>query len=273
MLTRIRTFFKRILSFVYPSYFRKRLIRQHINAFENNQVDIEFEVLKQLLTPQSCVLDIGANNGEYCYFFQEISKVNKVYAFEPIPSLFKKLNETFPSIQVSPYAISNDNRQTKLYIPYIAHQRFETRAKLDPIKEVGETKNQEITVETKTLDSLFLASSEKIDFLKIDIEGHELQAIQGARQLIKRDLPKMMIEIEHRHHKEEFWNVINEIKGTEYQCYFYDISIKQVVEISQFDLEKHQNSANKEQYYIHNLFFFPMHYSIESLNKKLNNAL
>ena len=84
------------------------------------------------------------------YFFQQIIRAKKIIAFEPIPHLFKRLNFLFPSIEVYPYAVSDQSAKSKLYIPFIASKKYETRAKLDILPENGETRVDKIQVETIT---------------------------------------------------------------------------------------------------------------------------
>jgi FkbM family methyltransferase len=258
---------------IFPRLARKQIYTRYNLFFTNNLKDQEFEVLPHIINNQSVVLDIGANLGEYSYFFQEIIRAKKIIAFEPIPDLFKRLKLLFPSIEAYKYAVSNQSTKSNLYIPFIASKKYETRAKLDILPENGETHVDKIQVETISLDVLFAEISFKIDFIKIDIEGHELQAIRGAKKLIKRDLPVLMIEIEFRHHPNDFYSVIEEICALGYICTFYDKSLKSMLEISQFSLEKQQNLSLKENYYIHNFLFFPIEFNLEKLNNSLKYSL
>lgn len=264
---------KKIAISLLPYIFRYKKFKRFRIDFKSKDVDQEFEVLPLILNPQSVVLDIGANLGEYTYFFQEIIQVKEVIAFEPIPELFNNLKILFPKIQVYPFAVSSHASVRDLFIPYIDSIKYETRAKLDLLPEINETKNESIRVQTIALDSFFDASTSKIDFIKIDIEGHELHAIRGAEKIILRDYPILMVEIEHRHHPQEFHAVIDEICNLGYKCTFYDKSQKSLLEFRQFSLEKHQNLELKENYYIHNFLFFPFNYSIESLNNSIHSSL
>jgi FkbM family methyltransferase len=265
--------FIKILTRLFPDAYIQRTFHKFQKTFDNNLVDQEFEVLPYLVNKQSIVLDIGANMGEYCYFFQQIIQAKKIIAFEPIPHLFKRLNFLFPSIEVYPYAVSDQSAKSNLYIPFIASKKYETRAKLDILPENGETRVDKIQVETISLDALFEENIDRIDFIKIDIEGHELKAIRGSENLISRDHPILMIEIEFRHHPNDFYSVIEEICTLGFTCTFYDKSLKSMVDIAQFSLEKHQNLSLKENYYVHNFLFFPLDFSIELLNNSLKSTL
>jgi hypothetical protein len=54
-----------------------------------------------------------------------------------------------------------------------------------------------VRVPRVTLDSLGLTG---VTFVKLDIEGHELHALRGARETIRRDRPTLLLELEERHH-------------------------------------------------------------------------
>ena len=60
----------------------------------------------------------------------------------------------------------------------------------------------------------------KIGFIKIDVEGHELEVIQGALNTIKENQPVLLIEIEERHSKRKVFDSIKYIKNIGYNCYF-----------------------------------------------------
>ena len=260
-----------VFQLVFPFIYRERIYQKFHLSFQNKLVDREFSILPYLLNNRSNVLDVGANNGEYCYFFQEIIRTNNIVAFEPISHLHKRLKLLFPTIEVLPFAISNTSGKAFLHIPYIKHQKYETRAKLDLIHEQNETRLEIIEVQTTTIDEIYSSSSKKIDFIKIDIEGHELQAIRGAKNVIEKDQPILFVEIEKRHHPIDFNGVIQEICSLGYFCYFLEEN--ELKGFSEFSIDVHQNLDTKENYYIHNFFFFPENFSVEDLNKKIKSTL
>ena len=262
----------------FPSYFKNKTFAKIKHSLTKNSNESppenELLILHLFLDENSIVLDIGANNGLYCYYFQEVINCKKIMAFEPIPSLFKKLNRWFNDIDFFPFAISNTNSITTLNIPYINDVKYETRAKINSIKENGETKVKKIQIETRTIDSLFLNKDIKIDFIKIDIEGHELSAIQGASELLKRDNPILMVEIEARHHLKNFNSIISEINSKGYECFFFNKIEKELMPFSKFNLEIHQNLNSLEKIYINNFLFFPVNYNkINLINEKIKNDI
>ena len=176
----------------FPTYFKnKTFSKVNQSLVRDSKIsppENELLILHLFLNQNSTILDVGANNGLYCFYFQEIIKSKKIVAFEPIPSLFKKLNIWFHGIDFYPFAISDKNSTTTLNIPYINSVKYETRAKLDSLKEKDENKVKKIMIETKTIDSLFINTTLKIDFIKIDIEGHELSVLKGLSLSLWRPL-------------------------------------------------------------------------------------
>ena len=272
-IEKLKFLLSNIFQFFFPTLYKNRILSHFKVEFQKNTIDQEFEILPYLLSNQSFILDIGANNGEYCFFFQEVIRAKSIVAFEPIPRLYQRLKVIFSNIQIYPYAISSQSINTILQIPYIQNRKTETRAKLDDLKEIGETKIDKINIETKTIDELFKNHPSKIDFIKIDIEGHELEAIRGSVKILQRDQPILMIEIEKRHHESNFQDVIKEICELGYSCNFYDREKKLLCDIAHFSISKHQDLNNKENYYVHNFLFFPSNFSVDELNKTLKIAL
>ena len=81
------------------------------------------------------------------------------------------------------------------------------------------TKDRDIAeVKKKKLDSIKFEN--KIGFIKIDVEGHELEVIEGALKTIKENKPVLLIEIEEKHSKRMVIDSIKYIKNIGYKCYF-----------------------------------------------------
>ena len=150
----------------------------------------ECEEIISLAAGGKC-LDVGANIG---FMSMALSYSGcSVVAFEPQPELFKLLVRNVRPLTVSssPVALSDKNGIAKM--PRI---RYGERGNygglgLDQRSELGT-----IDVPTSTLDSYDIATHgvSNVDFIKIDVEGHELQVLQGATETILRDKPVMYIE-------------------------------------------------------------------------------
>lgn len=87
----------------------------------------------------------------------------------------------------------------------------------DGAKIVGETEQETIRVPVDTIDNV--CSDDKVTFIKMDIEGSEMKALEGAINVIKRDKPRLAICIYHK--PEDLYEIPFWIKQTvpEYKLY------------------------------------------------------
>ena len=60
----------------------------------------------------------------------------------------------------------------------------------------------------------------KIGFIKIDVEGHEKEVINGSKNIIKKYKPNLLVEIEERHNKTKVVDTINYINKLGYDSFF-----------------------------------------------------
>lgn len=155
--------------------------------------------LKQGMT----VMDIGAHIGVYSLLMAKaVGPTGCVYAFEPVPQFYERLLANIAlngATNVKPFqvAISDENGETEFFIssPTLFASSFDEGS--NSMFRYTPTHSQSIKVPTKTLDS-FLESQgiERVDAIKIDVEGAELKVIMGAKNLLSRpDKPLLMLEI------------------------------------------------------------------------------
>lgn len=150
----------------------------------------ERRLLKSVVLPGMTVVDVGANIGVYSAFLAELVKPNgKVYAFEPEPRNFGFLEERArrsPCIVPTKAAVGEHSGSLKLYLSAdlnVDHQTY----------DAGEGRRA-TEVAVVRMDE-FLAPGTKIHFIKLDIQGYELQALKGAVRVLteNRDV-KLLLE-------------------------------------------------------------------------------
>jgi FkbM family methyltransferase len=138
--------------------------------------------LKPLVNlPISTYLDIGTNTGQ---FYREITKVCNITHCEFIePNKFcsDKLLKRFKGIPVHNCAVSDTNGIATLNI--VKGKRFSKGASLYELP-YSETNTEYITVPVRTLDDMF--PTQQFDLLKFDIQGAEMDALLGGRELVQR---------------------------------------------------------------------------------------
>ena len=136
--------------------------------------------------PKETVIDIGAQYGDYAILCSKIYKA-KVYTFEPLPQNF---NEVLQNIKL------NGLKKDSIKAFNVALGNANKTAMLSYSGEMANNSNKGEKIKTtfRTLDSYKL----KADLLKIDVEGFELDVLDGAIKTIKKYHPKIIIETHSR---------------------------------------------------------------------------
>lgn len=138
------------------------------------------------------MIDVGAHIGIYSIPIAiQVGESGKVLAFEPNPKNAMILRKNIElnklkNIIMFEKAVSNKNQTSNLALS--------DDPMLSMIVDNAEEKNVEI--ECVTLDSIYeKLKLEKIDWLKIDAEGSEIKVIEGAKSLLEKFHPKIIIEV------------------------------------------------------------------------------
>jgi len=145
------------------------------------EVNASLKFLNQLGVVAPIVLDVGANIGLYSEAFLKSCPSAKIYAFEPSSTaralLIERLS-TYPQVSIFPLALGSESKVMTLYAdtPGSGLASLSKRR----LQHFGiELKHHE-EVKVTTLDVWIQSNEVKPDFLKLDIEGFELFALQGG---------------------------------------------------------------------------------------------
>lgn len=149
----------------------------------------ELAHLIDLLAPDDAVfLDVGANAGYFSvYLAVRPNFRGSIHAFEPIPASFASLRMIIDTLKCGDFVTCYENAVSD-YVG-IATMDPGDHGGLASIKE-GKVEHG-VTVPTMTLDSLKLP---RVDFLKVDVEGHEINVLKGAEKLISEHNPYIFLE-------------------------------------------------------------------------------
>src|ERR1700719_916410 len=151
----------------------------------------ELRMLPRLVSKTDLAIDIGANCGFYAFRMSKI--FSKVYAFEINDELTGDLLKyNSGNITVMNVGLSSQAGETSLYIPVLNGLPLTGWASLAPGNYPDATDEIKKPVKIVTLDSFKL---ENVSFVKIDVEGHELPVLEGAKQTLAKDRPTVLIEI------------------------------------------------------------------------------
>jgi FkbM family methyltransferase len=130
--------------------------------------------------PRPIVFDVGANVGAWSERLLTAIPDAKVYMFDPSPGCEAAIRQkALPGVTFFPCAIGEIAEQKNYYSSSVT----DGSASLHPRRDtpLRDRTYQQSTVEVRTLDEVIQSESiECVDFMKMDIEGHELSALKGA---------------------------------------------------------------------------------------------
>lgn len=186
---------KQIISY---GYAEKHLLTTLFNNIKNK------EILNQIIS-----LDIGANIGSHSIFFSNYFK--RVISFEPVKRTFKILQlntEKINNINLFNLALSDTSEKSMIYVDHKASglSSLENKSK----------NSQKEEIKTQILDDLNIQKKGEIGLIKIDVEGHEINALKGGMETIKKTYPLILIEYQGGHRKE----LLNLIKELSYNKFY-----------------------------------------------------
>lgn len=189
---------------------------QKNGEYDSNTLNSLSEVLAKIKPHTS--LDVGANIGNHALVIARYSE--NLIAFEPIKFIFEVLKTNLQQNQIVNatavnIGLSDMQRMPEIFIPLngnLGSSSLEVKS--------GEGERLQINVETGDDYLARYHPDAKVNFIKMDVEGHEVLAIQGLRETINKFQPLMLLEWKSVQVAQTFLNtrMFEEIfKG--YRCY------------------------------------------------------
>jgi FkbM family methyltransferase len=147
-------------------------------------------LVERLFKGSRVALDVGANIGNHALFFSRIFR--QVHAFEPNPTTLKRLHRNIgangvANIVVHPFGLSDENNV----------KAFQDLSGVNAgASRIVESSGANLkTIEVKRGDDVIEARRLKgVDFIKVDVEGHEIAVLEGLKATIARDQPAVAFE-------------------------------------------------------------------------------
>jgi FkbM family methyltransferase len=163
----------------------------------------EIRFLRDRLRPGQTAVDAGSFKGAYTYWMRRsVGSGGAVVAFEPQPQQAAYLRDVFSAmhydnVTLVPMGLSNRHGNLKLFVPETAGgaSHGATFVVGAGASEAGAS----IDVTVTTLDAYFADRRLACDFIKVDVEGHELAVLEGAHAVLIAHRPTILIECEARH--------------------------------------------------------------------------
>ena len=171
---------------------KRRHFQRHIARDTFRTDEPEWELAARWLAPGDWAIDVGANIGHYSKRFSDlVGAGGRVIAFEPVPATFELLAANaarfaWTNVTLLNLAASDATGVVGMTIP-----DFDTGLK-NYYRAALTTTPTDLQVLACAIDSLHLPGAVRL--LKIDAEGHDAVVVHGARALIARDRPTIVIE-------------------------------------------------------------------------------
>jgi FkbM family methyltransferase len=157
------------------------------------------EKLYNLINDKMTIIDIGTNIGETLLNFAKINQNGINYGFEPVPYLYQRATKNielnnFKNIILNNVALSDEKGSLFFQIPNNNNSGGISMNKENNGKEV----------KAITLDDFVNENQiSQIDFIKIDVEGFEMNVLKGAKKVLEKFKPTMFIELDDQNLKKQ----------------------------------------------------------------------
>jgi FkbM family methyltransferase len=168
-------------------FFAQQYTFHYFNLYDANfERNGELRWLREALSqlPEPVVFDVGANTGYWSQAVVEINPQSHVHAFEPMPDTYQALSQRFAHHQrvhtvMTGLSSAPAKLEMQVFKDASSHNSLHGRP--------DRTADQTIQIELTTLDDYCAQHGiERIHFLKIDTEGHEVAVLQGAVHMLTR---------------------------------------------------------------------------------------
>jgi polyisoprenyl-phosphate glycosyltransferase len=158
----------------------------------------ELAVLSGLASNRKIIIDVGANIGWYAIQLSRIAGDEaKVFCFEPVPATHARLarnvrlNGLEARIRTFDFGLSDKAGTVGFFLPASSGSVAASARNLHPEQQVVR-----LSVRLEMLDDVAARERiERVDLIKCDVEGAELQVLRGAKRIIERDNPVVFLEM------------------------------------------------------------------------------
>ena len=190
-----------------------------IYTLKNDKKEKDFFHFLRLIPENTAVLDIGANIGIMTVHLARSVKGVFVYGFEPMPNNINAFNRIvnyfrLKNVKLFEIALGNDVGEVEMVMPVISNVRMQGLSHVvhESIPENNE--GERFKVSLKMLDKMeeLMNSEKRISAIKIDIENFEFFALEGGKQLIKKNKPVVYAELWDNENRANCFNLFSELK-------------------------------------------------------------
>jgi FkbM family methyltransferase len=179
-------FNEKLTMLVPPSIYYRRRIANEIRTGEP-----ELAILRELLPHGGTAIDVGANQGFFAFALSEVA--DRVVSFEANPDYARFARWMLRGrAEVHEVAISDQPGRATFYVP-LSDDGMVLHFAGNLKQTHSQFRNQQTyQVELRTLDSFKI---DNVRFIKVDVEGSEREVLDGAKAIIARDRPGLLLEL------------------------------------------------------------------------------
>jgi FkbM family methyltransferase len=158
-------------------------------------------IVRELVTPGGYAVDVGANIGYVSALLSRyVGSSGRVFSFEPVPETFDLLTHSLlksgiKNVEAACFAASSADGEAVMEIPRFPDGGDNLYQSHIVSNNSKQNQMRTVRVRLRPLDDLLATVLNTIQFLKIDVEGHELEVIKGALLLIRGSHPALLIEV------------------------------------------------------------------------------
>jgi FkbM family methyltransferase len=153
-----------------------------------------FELYRRFALPGTAAVDVGANLGVHSLALAKcVGEEGRVYAFEPLPRLCRRMEENLrvngvDNVRLHEVALGNS----------LGSLRFDSHADDFNIGKGRVSPSGDTAVQVTRIDHMLHQIDRPVSVVKIDTEGHELEVLKGAVNLLERHRPIIVMEFNSR---------------------------------------------------------------------------
>lgn len=212
----------------------------------------EIHVIHSLASRDKIGLDIGVHLGFYSRHLA--GYCSSVIGFEPNPASAALARKALPrKVRIENVALSDKAGKAVLRIPKAgAHGAEDALGTLENANTLGGVPVNEVEVKAARLDDYDFPP---VGIIKIDVEGHEEAVLRGGRELVRRDRPACMIEIEERHNPGALSRIVEYFMGLGYGAFY--LSHGEFERIARPHIDIGALQGERASMYVNNFFFLP----------------
>ncbi len=212
-----------------------------------------------VLPREGAAIDIGAHKGAYTFWMaRRVGRRGRVIAVEPQQRVAAALERSLTAwgmrqVHVVNAAASDRSGQGTINIPRDSTHGASMNP-LDADRSVDVTPVRLVTINELAAERALA----RLDFVKIDAEGHEIEIVEGGLEAIERLHPSLLIESEARAHegdRSHLDRLRDLLEPLGYAGSFNDG--RTWLPLDALDVDKHQNYGHGR--YCNNIFFSPVH--------------